>query len=146
GQVHLRLSYSGKLGDHKDYSGIFVQEESGHRYIYTQFQPAGAREAFPHFDQPEFKVPWTIRITAPDGQLALTNTPETGRRSNGDGTTTFEFAASKPVPSYLVAVAVGPFEIVDLGTGGREKTPMRIIVPRGRTGETGYAARHMKEI
>jgi len=31
-------------------------------YIVTQFEPLGAREAFPSFDEPKFKVPFTLSI------------------------------------------------------------------------------------
>ena len=41
------------------------------------------------------------------------------------------FAETKPLPSYLVAFAVGPFEVVDAGKAGANGTPLRIVVPRG---------------
>jgi len=50
-----------------------------------------------------------------------------------------EIAETKPLPSYLVAFVVGPFELVDGGTAGRASTPIRFIIPKGRTGELGYA-------
>ena len=50
------------------------------------------------------------------------------------------FAPTKPLPSYLVAFAVGPFEIVDAGKHGQNKTPIRIIVPKGKSAEAKYAA------
>ena len=50
-----------------------------------------------------------------------------------------KFEDSKPLPSYLVAFVVGPFELVDGGRAGRANTPIRFIVPRGRAAETRYA-------
>ena len=43
----------------------------------------------------------------------------------------FHFAETKPLPSYLLAFAVGPFERVD---AGKVKTsePVGIIVTRGK--------------
>ena len=49
------------------------------------------------------------------------------------------FKETKPLPSYLVAVAVGPFEIVDAGTTGRKSTAVRIVVPRGRGQDARFA-------
>ena len=50
------------------------------------------------------------------------------------------FAPTKPLPSYLIALAVGPFEIVPAGTAGRNKMPIRMIVPKGRGAEARWAA------
>src|SRR5262249_34012237 len=50
-----------------------------------------------------------------------------------------ELAAPRPLPSYLVAFVVGPFELIDGGTAGRIATPIRFVIPRGRAGELGYA-------
>ncbi|MGO8993740.1 MAG: M1 family metallopeptidase [Polyangiaceae bacterium] len=51
-----------------------------------------------------------------------------------------EIAESKPMPSYLVAFVVGPFDVIDAGTAGRAGTPLRFIVPKGRGADTAYAA------
>jgi aminopeptidase N len=50
------------------------------------------------------------------------------------------FAATKPLPSYLVAFAVGPFEIVDAGPAGKNRIPVRIITPQGKAYQAKYAA------
>ncbi len=49
------------------------------------------------------------------------------------------FAPTPPLPSYLIAFAVGPFDIVDGGHAGKKGTPLRYIVPKGRAAEAGYA-------
>ena len=51
-----------------------------------------------------------------------------------------KFAATKPLPSYLVAFAVGPFEIVNAGVTGRNRVPVRIITPKGKAVNAKYAA------
>ncbi|MBZ5627009.1 MAG: M1 family metallopeptidase [Acidobacteriia bacterium] len=56
------------------------------------------------------------------------------------------FATSRPLPSYLVAVGVGPFEVVDLGKVGRKNTPMRVIVPHGKTDEAKFAAESLPQL
>jgi len=50
-------------------------------YIVTQFEPLGAREAFPSFDEPKFKVPFTLSITSPSDELVISNTSVTGTAS-----------------------------------------------------------------
>jgi alanyl aminopeptidase len=139
GRGQLVLAYEGKLPS-RDGRGAYRQEEKGDWYIFTQFESTDARRAFPCFDEPSFKTPYTISLNVPDDQLAFANTPEAGTKKGTDGWKTVTFAPSQPLPSYLVAFAVGPFEIVDGGKAGKKQTPIRIIVPKGRSADAKYAA------
>lgn len=56
------------------------------------------------------------------------------------------FAPTPPLPSYLVAFAVGPFDVVDGGKAGRKGTQLRYIVPKGRAAETQYAKETMPRL
>jgi alanyl aminopeptidase len=136
GPAVVRVSYSGQVDDKSSF-GVFRQESAGDWYLYTQFESRGARRAFPCLDQPDSKVPWTLRIEVPSDQVALANTPEMERTPGSEGHTVYSFAPSKPLPSYLVAFAVGPFDIVDIGKT-RNETPVRVVTPRGRGGEASY--------
>src|SRR5207237_1261214 len=40
---------------------------------------------------------------------------------------------------YVVALAIGPFEVVDGGTAGAKRTKLRYFAPKGRGAETRYA-------
>src|SRR5262249_26203490 len=130
--------YTGKVR-HPDSSGIFRADDAGNRYLLTQFEDTDARDAFPCFDEPGYKVPWQLTLRVPIGSKAVSNTPpatetmENGRRK-------IVFREPKPLPSYLVAFAVGPFEFVDGGVAGRNRVPVRIVVPKGKTAEAKYAA------
>ena len=121
--------------------GIFRQTEGGDSYVFSQFEPLDARRAFPCFDEPGFKTPWRLTIDAPAGLEVVSNTPELSAADvpGRAGWRRHAFAATPSVPSYLVALAAGPFEIVDGGTAGARKTPLRYVVPRGRGAETRYA-------
>jgi alanyl aminopeptidase len=55
------------------------------------------------------------------------------------------FAETKPLPSYLVAFAVGPFDLVDAGKT-RSGVPIRIVVPRGRIADAAYPAKVTGEL
>jgi alanyl aminopeptidase len=50
------------------------------------------------------------------------------------------FAPTRPLPSYLVAVAVGPFDFVDAGKAGKNHIPVRIVAPKGKANQAKYAA------
>ncbi|HXU82465.1 MAG TPA: M1 family aminopeptidase, partial [Polyangia bacterium] len=93
-----------------------------------------------------FKIPWQLTLDVPDKALAFANTPQAAERALGAGTKRVTFAQTRPLPSYLVAFAVGPFEIVDAGKAGRKPTPVRIIVPKGKTEEAAYAVKTTGEV
>jgi alanyl aminopeptidase len=97
-------------------------------YLYTQFEATDARGAFPCFDEPQFKIEWQVTMSVPVGDVALTNTPPEEISVEGEFETT-RFMRTKPMPSYLIALAVGPFEFVPVeGTS----TPCRIVTPKGK--------------
>lgn len=139
GKARIHIAFTGKV-DRERSQGLYAVEEGGEPYLYTFFEPVDARRAFPCFDEPGFKVPWTLRITAKEEHVALANHPIVSREKLADGLARVTFAESKPMPSYLVAFVVGPFDVVDAGTAGRNAAPLRFIVPRGRGAETAYAA------
>src|SRR5437879_1269462 len=96
-----------------------------------------ARQAFPCWDEPEFKIPWTLTLTVPKDQLVIANTPETSR-SEKAGMAEVSFKTSPPMPAYLVAFAVGPFEATPI-TG--LSVPGRVITVKGQKDLTGEAVR-----
>jgi cytosol alanyl aminopeptidase len=143
GAARLHVAYRGEISD-KDDRGLFVEEEEGRRYLFSQFENIEARRAFPCFDEPSFKVPWQIALRVPEGDVALSNTPVVSETREPGGTKLVRFAETKPLPSYLVAFAVGPFDLVDAGKVG--KTPIRIATPRGRASRAAHAAKVTREL
>ena len=64
---------------HKDDGdGIYRAQEAGDWYAFTQFEATDARQAFPRFDEPSFKVPWQLTIHAKQRLVALVE--HAGRR------------------------------------------------------------------
>ena len=140
GRSKIEIAYSGQF-QKTDVEGLFKQTEGGDSYVLTQFEPTSARRAFPCFDEPAFKTPWKITLRVPKALLAFANTPVEAERVSGE-TKIVQFRESKPLPTYLVAMAVGPFEIIDGGVAGRNKTPLRVITTRGHKDE----AKHTLEV
>ncbi len=138
GEYDLSLTYAGRI-DAKDTEGVFRQREGDDWYAFSDFEPIKARRAFPCFDEPSFKTPWLLTIHVPKGAIAVSNTPvATETVDAGDGRR-FVFAQTKPLPSYLVAFGVGPFDVVPAVAAGRNHTPIRFIVPKGRASEARWA-------
>lgn len=126
-------------------AGIFLSKRNDDRYLFTQFEPIDARSAFPCFDEPSYKVPWQVTLHVPAAQTAVSNTPVESERVEG-AVKHVVFRPTTPLPSYLVAFGVGPFEFVDAGKAGRNKVPVRIVVPRGDGPRAKYAAEVTAEI
>lgn len=127
GSAALEITYDAPFA--ADLLGLYRVEENGRFYAYTEFEPTHARKAFPCFDEPEFKTPYTVHITAPRGTIALSNTPELSHVQTADGMVLYDFQPSPPLPSYLVAFAVGDF---DFAVGQTEPFPIRVVTTRGR--------------
>lgn len=134
GTASLELTYDAPFG--ADLLGLYRVEESGRFYAYSQFEPTHARQAFPCFDEPGFKTPYTVRITAPRGSSALSNAPELSHTQAADGMVEYDFQPTPPLPSYLVAFAVGDF---DFAQGQTEPFPIRVVTTRGRASLAGSA-------
>ena len=139
GKAALHIVYRGKINTRSS-SGIFKNKVGDSWYAYTQFESIDARRAFPCFDEPGFKIPWQVTLHVPSELMALSNTPSEAETGEPRGMKAVRFAATRPLPSYLVAFAVGPFEAVNAGTAGPTRIPMRIITPRGMADQAKYAA------
>lgn len=127
GDYTLKFSYEAPLDEVP--TGLYRVQDGEDWYAFTQFEPLEARQAFPSFDEPKFKTPFTVKMRVPTGQLAIANTPETAR-DTVDNLDVFTFAESKPLPTYLVAFAVGPLDILD--GGDIDGTPFRLIATKGK--------------
>ena len=139
GRTTIRIEYRGELSA-RDTVGAFRMREAGDWYVYTQLESIFARRVFPCFDEPGYKVPWQLALVVPAGDMAVSNTPVLSETPLAEGMKRVSFARTRPLPSYLIAFGVGPFEVVDAGTAGRKATPVRIITPKGQGAMARYAA------
>lgn len=92
--------------------GLYRVESDGDAYAFTQFESISARLAFPCFDEPRFKTPFDVTLTIPADQTAAANTPLDGRVELADGLQRLSFMRTPPLPTYLIAWAVGPLDVV----------------------------------
>lgn len=109
--ITLNIAFSAPYN--QTLQGYYKVVFAGNAYAMTQMEPISARLAFPCFDEPGFKVPLTLSLTVPDAEKAVANTAEAATKQLGNGWKTITFQPTKPLPTYLYAWAVGPWDIVD---------------------------------
>jgi alanyl aminopeptidase len=84
------------------------------------------------------KVPWQLTLEVPAAMTAVGNAPVASETVDG-ATRRVAFAPTQPLPSYLIAFAVGRFDVVPAGTSSTG-APLRILTPAGQAAEAGFAA------
>lgn len=107
----LSFDYSAPLN--LQLQGLYKVDYQGKAYAMTQMEPISARYAFPGFDEPAFKTPFDLSLTVPVDEQALANTAQVSSTPAGRGWKTVTFARTLPLPTYLLAYAVGPWDVVD---------------------------------
>lgn len=148
GTITLKFKYRAEYG--QTGGGLFKMEENGQTYVASQFQTIHARRVFPGFDEPRFKPTFTVSLTTPEGMTAVTNSPVKSRMKH-DGMVTHQFFTSAPMPTYLVAFMVGPYDIAQLENippnSVRDKSiRLRALVAEGKESKAEYALKNTDAI
>jgi len=134
GRYRVTLEYSAPFNEQLE--GVYKVSSQGAPYVITQMEAISARYAFPGFDEPSFKTPFTLSLTVPEDQVAVANTQQTSEQKLDKGWRKLSFAPTRPLPTYLVAFAVGPWDVVNgpeipATQWRRQATPLRGIAPHG---------------
>jgi aminopeptidase N len=87
-------------------------------YLYTLLVPADANQLFPCFDQPDLKARVTLALTVPAGWTALAN-GSLHRADTSGSRVTAHFTETRPLSTYLIAFAAGPWSRASSTVGGR---------------------------
>ncbi|MBI3557965.1 MAG: hypothetical protein HY074_17010 [Deltaproteobacteria bacterium] len=130
-------SVSGDKRDGRDGGiehGLFFVNADGTRHdvtptVYTTVEPELARSWFPCIDDPTVKAKRSeMRITAPDGWVALSNGALISRAAHAESkTTTLEWQEKFPIPTYLISLAIAPYTVIDGHAGA---LPVQYYVPK----------------
>lgn len=144
-QIHFKTNFNDNL------EGLYRINEADVNYVFTHFQPISARLAFPGFDEPAFKVPFNYTIKTKGHNKVFSNSRVTSEQELGDGWKKVSFAQTKPLPTYLVAFAVGDFDVVEWqdipATDIRDNPiPLRGIAAKGKGQQLNYALENTKDI
>ncbi|MFC3202797.1 M1 family metallopeptidase [Alteromonas oceani] len=141
GEVTLSFVYT---AEYSPRGALFKMLGNEQNYIVSQFQTILAREVFPGFDEPRFKSTYQVNLTTPKELAAITNTPLATTTRVDEEWVNHDFKQSLPMPTYLLAFMVGPFDIADYGTlpvnNIRERPlPLRALVTKGKRANVQYA-------
>lgn len=72
-------------------------------YLFSQAQALNARTMAPLQDTPAVRMTYSATLRVPDGMLPLMSASQGAKDENGE----YRFEMPQPIPSYLLAIAVG---------------------------------------
>jgi aminopeptidase N len=103
----------------------------GSDYLYTLLVPADASQLFPCFDQPDLKARLRLTLTTPAGWRTIAN-GTADQAVTTAGKTITHFAETRPISTYLIAFAAGPWHRASATRSGRT---INAYVRRSRAAE-----------
>lgn len=74
-----------------------------HPFLFSQAQALNARTMAPLQDTPAVRMTYSATLRVPDGLLPLMSASQGAKDANGE----YRFEMPQPIPSYLLAIAVG---------------------------------------
>ena len=144
GDYALRIDYRGIV--HRTGQGLYRAEYTAGagkaRMLATQLQARFARSVFPSFDEPSFRASFEISVRAPEIYSVLSNMPLASKVPDARGRL-HRFEPTPRMPSYLVAVAVGRFDLLE---GEGAGVPLRVVTAPGKRDQARYALDVTKSI
>ncbi|MFW6600177.1 aminopeptidase N [Propionibacteriaceae bacterium Y2011] len=106
----------------------FVDPADDRVYLYTQFEVPDARRVYACFEQPDLKATFEISVTAPAGWTVVSNSDRVEPQPTSDGFARWDFAATKPMSTYITAIVAGEYHQVTDSYAGRSGTvPMSVL-------------------
>ena len=90
----------------------FVDPVDNEVYLYTQFEVPDSRRVFAVFEQPDLKATFQFTITAPSAWEVVSNSPTPEPEKIDGWFSTWRFAPTPLLSSYVTAIVAGPYAVV----------------------------------
>ncbi len=144
GTLRVRVAWTGPV--QRAGQGLFRAADASGPMLATQLQAVFAREMFPGFDEPAFRIPYEVSIRAPASLQALSNMPVVSTQADG-AHRVHRFAPTPAMPAYLLALAVGPLEFLEGSVSMRAgPLPLRIVTMPGKSVHGAFAVRATQQL
>ncbi len=138
GPATLTLAWTGAFCD--GLRGLYL---AGPELCATQFEAADARRVFPCLDEPGFKATWRLAVEAAHGLEILSNAVVESVEERA-ATRVVRFARTPPLPTYLVALAVG--KVAGGPVGEARGVPVRTWAVPGKVGLSAFGQQVALEV
>jgi aminopeptidase N len=89
----------------------FTDPADGRVYLYSDLETFDAHRVYACFDQPDMKATYELAVTAPADWLVVSNMAPESSIADGDALR-WHFPPTPVVPTYITAVAAGPYHVV----------------------------------
>ena len=90
----------------------FVDPVDNEVYLYSQFEVPDSRRVFAVFEQPDLKATFQFTVTAPANWAVVSNSPTPEPKGVRDSVSTWRFAPTGILSSYVTAIVAGPYVAV----------------------------------
>ena len=139
GAYRLEMAYTGAIGTQA--VGLFALDYAGaggkqQRALFTQFENSDARRMIPSWDEPNYKATFSLEVTAPAGQMAVSNMPAAKTETLPDGRRRVSFAQTPRMSTYLLFMGLGDFERATAREGATE---LGVVTRRGAIDQARFA-------
>jgi aminopeptidase N len=81
-------------------------------YMYSDLETFDAHQVYACFDQPDLKAAFELTVAGQDDWVAVSNMPAGDPEPAGAGLARWHFPPTPPLPTYITAVAAGPWHVV----------------------------------
>ena len=89
----------------------FTDPADGRVYLYSDLETFDAHRVYACFDQPDMKATYELAVTAPADWIVVSNMAPESSLQDGE-VLRWHFPPTPVVPTYITAVAAGPYHVV----------------------------------
>jgi tricorn protease interacting factor F2/3 len=126
GNFSMEVVFNGIISD--GLNGIYYSKEENFIFVSTQFEPTGARHAFPCVDNPQYKAEFKITMEIPSDYDAISNMPpESVKESKGRKIVVFD--KTPKMSTYLVYFGTSKYDVME---GNHKGKPVYVSSAKGK--------------
>jgi aminopeptidase N len=107
----LRVTADGAYSHSGEGLHRFTDPADGRVYLYSDLETFDAHRVYACFDQPDMKATYELAVTAPADWLVVSNMAAESSIQDGE-TVRWHFPPTPVMPTYITAVAAGPYHVV----------------------------------